>query len=112
MITLSPNLCTRCGKERIDSKTWEEEITSFFGATTITHTETVCPDPECQKIVEEKMDALRQKTEDMKVEKEKRKTLQNPHAAANALKKAEDNRKKLAEKKIAVAEAKKKKESK
>lgn len=103
MITLSPNLCTRCGKERIDSKTWEEEITSFFGATTITHTETVCPDPECQKIVEEKMDALRQKTEDMKIEKEKRKNANNPNAAANALKKAEDLKKKNVERKKALA---------
>ncbi len=74
MINLPPNLCTRCGKDRIESKSWNEEITAFFGSTTIVHTEMVCPDAECQKIVEEKMDALRQRTEDMKVEKEKRKT--------------------------------------
>lgn len=73
MITLSPNLCTRCGKQRVDSKSWTEEITSFFGSSVIVHTETVCPDADCQKIVDEKMDALRQRTEDMKVEKEKRK---------------------------------------
>ncbi len=109
MIQLSPNLCTRCGKERIDSKTWEEEITAFFGSTTIVHTETVCPDAECQKIVEEKMDALRQKTEDMRVEKEKRKTaasasmalqkVKNAKIAADAGKKNAKDAKKTASKK-------------
>ncbi len=109
MINLPPNLCTRCGKERIESKSWEEEITAFFGSTTITHTEMVCPDAECQKIVEEKMDALRQKTEDMRIEKEKRKTaasasmalqkVKNAKIAAAAGKKSAKDAKKTAPKK-------------
>ena len=49
------NPCTRCGKERVEGKSYKEEITTFFGTSTIIHTDTVCPDPECQKIVEEKL---------------------------------------------------------
>lgn len=66
------NPCTRCGKERIISKTWKEEVDTFFGKSVITHTETVCPDPECQKIVEEKLEAQRQKTEELQAAKEER----------------------------------------
>lgn len=73
MLNLPPSLCTRCGKERIEAKSWEEEVTMYFGTSKVVHTEMVCPDAECQKIVEEKMDALRQRTEDMRVDKEKRK---------------------------------------
>ena len=39
--------CTRCGKERVISKVWEEKIDSSV----IVITETVCPDLECQKKV-------------------------------------------------------------
>lgn len=66
------NPCTRCGKQRIDGKTWKEKIVNHFGTSYITHTETVCPDKECQKIVQEKLDREHQRTEDMKLEKEKR----------------------------------------
>lgn len=104
MINLPPSLCTRCGKERIEAKSWNEEITAFFGSTTIVHTEMVCPDAECQKIVEEKMDALRQKTEDMRVEKEKRKTA----AAAVFVSKKAETAKKLASEKKKPASKKKK----
>lgn len=73
------NPCTRCGKERIDGKTWKEEVSTFFGSSTVTHTETVCPDPECQKIVEEKIAAQRQHTLNLQMEREKRmqKNLEN-----------------------------------
>ncbi|MGE5042001.1 MAG: hypothetical protein ACM3IJ_03795 [Candidatus Levyibacteriota bacterium] len=67
-----PNPCVRCGKQRVDGKTWKEKIENHFGVSFITHTETVCPDKECQKIVEEKMNQARQKTADMKLEKEKK----------------------------------------
>lgn len=40
--------CIRCGKERIASKTWDEEL----NGSTVTYTLTVCPDPECQKKVD------------------------------------------------------------
>ena len=46
------NKCIRCGKDRIISKTEKEHIGNFF-VTTITH---VCPDPDCQRIVDLKLE--------------------------------------------------------
>ncbi len=40
--------CIRCGKSRIIAKSWTEKI----GNSVITYTQTVCPDEECQKIVD------------------------------------------------------------
>lgn len=42
-------MCIRCGKERIFDKTWSESS----GTSKYTYTQTVCPDPACQKQVEE-----------------------------------------------------------
>jgi len=66
------NPCTRCGKERIEGKKYSEEIATFFGTSTIIHVDTVCPDPECQKIVEEKLDAQKAKSDELKAEKQKK----------------------------------------
>lgn len=40
--------CIRCGKERIIKSSSVEK----FEKTSVTYTVTVCPDPECQKLVE------------------------------------------------------------
>lgn len=68
------NPCVKCGKERIDSKTWKSKI----GASEIVHTMTVCPDPECQKQVEKaiadrkaKAASIIKAKEDAKAAKEK-----------------------------------------
>lgn len=45
------NICTRCGKERVALKTYTEKVETSM----VTYTEFTCPDPECQKIVEEKL---------------------------------------------------------
>lgn len=42
------NPCIRCGKQRIDGKTWKEKL----GGNIITHTLTLCPDKNCQKEVD------------------------------------------------------------
>ena len=42
------SICIRCGKTRIVSKTWKEKV----GGSDITYTTTVCPDRDCQKIVD------------------------------------------------------------
>ena len=42
------NICTRCGKIRIVKKEWKETV----NGSTVTYSETVCPDTECQKIVD------------------------------------------------------------
>lgn len=40
--------CIRCGKLRIVAKSWSEKV----GESLITYTRTVCPDSECQKLVD------------------------------------------------------------
>ena len=84
------NPCTRCGKERIVSRTYQEEIATFFGTSTVTHTETVCPDPDCQKIVEERLDAQKQKSQELKDEKQKKLDNQKAMKIAAAALKAEE----------------------
>lgn len=65
--------CTRCGKPRIISKTWTESRETRVGVATVSYSSSVCPDPECQKIVEASInrerevhaEALRVKEEQM-----------------------------------------------
>ncbi len=45
----STNPCVRCGKERIEMRSWVEHGKS----PTVTHTANSCPDPACQAIVEQ-----------------------------------------------------------
>lgn len=52
------SLCTRCGKERIFKKQWEEKVGQ---APPITHVLTVCPDKECQKILDAENKAKEEK---------------------------------------------------
>ncbi len=53
------NPCIRCGKQRITAKTWQEQV----GQSLITHIVTVCPDEECQKIVDRELNERREKKE-------------------------------------------------
>ena len=62
------NICSRCGKPRIVAKTWKERIK---GSVDI-HTSTVCPDAACQKIVDGKLAAQKQKREALEKEKMQR----------------------------------------
>ena len=66
------NPCTRCGKERIKSKTWKETVTNYMNTTVVVHTETVCPDPECQKIVEKDLVVQKEKRDVIRRNKEER----------------------------------------
>lgn len=52
------SVCVRCGKTRILLKTWKEKELNKRGAVII-HEQTVCPDKECQKIVDEKLQQMR-----------------------------------------------------
>ena len=47
-ITMVMTACIRCGKVRILDRIWEERV----GISLLTHTDTVCPDADCQKLVE------------------------------------------------------------
>ena len=49
--------CIRCGKVRIFSRRWKEKVDGK--GTMITHEESVCPDPECQKIVDQQFLEMR-----------------------------------------------------
>jgi hypothetical protein len=42
------NICTRCGKDRVVTKTYKEKV----GGSYVTYREMACPDPECQKKVQ------------------------------------------------------------
>jgi hypothetical protein len=43
--------CIRCGKLRIVAKSWSERVSGSL----ITYTQTICPDPDCQKIVDREL---------------------------------------------------------
>lgn len=51
--------CIRCGKTRIFYRQWKEQVDGR-GAV-ITHVETVCPDKDCQKLVDADFAARREK---------------------------------------------------
>ncbi|MBI3109544.1 hypothetical protein HYZ06_00705 [Candidatus Daviesbacteria bacterium] len=53
------NPCIRCGKPRIDGKSWEGKS----GISIIIYTQTICPDPECQKIVDQQTADRKAKSE-------------------------------------------------
>ncbi|MBI2327884.1 hypothetical protein HYU92_06215 [Candidatus Curtissbacteria bacterium] len=62
------SVCIRCGKTRILLKRWKDRGERGKG-TVIHHEETRCPDMECQKIVDEKFQEMkdrRAKTEERK----------------------------------------------
>lgn len=68
------NPCTRCGRERIVDRTWEETIETFSGSLIAVHSMSVCPDPKCQKIVEERLAIQKAKYDDIKRNHEKNNT--------------------------------------
>ena len=50
-------LCIRCGKPRIEGKSWKEKVAGSI----VYHTQTVCPDKKCQRIVETELKDKREK---------------------------------------------------
>lgn len=67
-INMQDNPCIRCGKTRIVTKSWSENIDNSM----ITYTLTVCPDPDCQKIVEEDLQKKKDKITLIHEQSEKR----------------------------------------
>lgn len=59
MLKPTINPCIRCGQERIMTKTWKEQV----GLARITYTTSICPDPQCQKIVDRENRARLEKKE-------------------------------------------------
>jgi hypothetical protein len=68
------NPCIRCGKERIVSKTYK---TKTENGSVLICTETVCPDPECQKKVDSMLSKERKKRKIQKKESEERERLRH-----------------------------------
>lgn len=66
------NPCTRCGQQRIETKTWKGTIQNLTGTTSVTYTESVCPDPDCQKIVDKELAAQKKKRDEIAKNKEDR----------------------------------------
>ncbi len=62
------NLCIRCGSQRIVLKTSKEKM----GNSVITTVETVCPDAECQKKVDQENKRQRDKTLALRLKGEQR----------------------------------------
>lgn len=62
------SLCIRCGKTRIFLRTWKDRGETGKGPV-VTHEETRCPDVECQKIVDEGFQAMK----DRRTQSEERK---------------------------------------
>ncbi len=69
---MSTTPCIRCGKPRIIGKTWTEKLNN----SNVVYTLTVCPDPECQKIVESQLESKREKLASIQQKSlERRKTI-------------------------------------
>lgn len=77
MTDIAINPCTRCGKERVDIKKWTEKVTTAIGVTELKHTESVCPDAECQAIVDQQIQVRMEKKEarDQQIEERKQRAI-------------------------------------
>jgi hypothetical protein len=69
---MSKNICTRCGKQRIVGSTVSEQVEIYSGPSTIVRTQMVCPDPECQTILEQELAEQKAKRESFKKDSEER----------------------------------------
>jgi hypothetical protein len=76
------NACSRCGKQRIISRTWNESIDTLRGKVTISYSDSKCPDNECQKIVDSELLVEEQKRIKLRDDKEKKKQKRIEEAAA------------------------------
>ena len=64
--------CPRCGQTRIVGKKWQEEIKTYAGSSTITHTSLICPDKHCQQAVDNEIAANKERVSLLIKEKEER----------------------------------------
>lgn len=72
------NPCVKCGKERVDGKTWKGKI----GASVVTYTMTVCPDRDCQEAVNQGIADRRAKNESLLRAKQEAKLAKEKQLAA------------------------------
>jgi len=62
------SICPRCGKQRVIVSS----VTEVVSKSEITYTKTVCPNPECQKVVESNLKNDERKRAVFKEEQERR----------------------------------------
>jgi hypothetical protein len=79
MIAINTSVCVRCGKPRIILSVKEEKI----GNSVIVTTETICPDPECQKKVDGLLAVEQEKRHQSFLQKQERMTSRKPVKSAN-----------------------------
>jgi len=79
MDTNNTTVCVRCGKQRIVLSVKEEKI----GNSVITTTETICPDPECQKKVASMLGIEQEKRHTSFLQKQERLNSRKPAKASN-----------------------------
>jgi hypothetical protein len=72
-------VCVRCGKQRIVLSVKEEKI----GNSTISTTETICPDPECQKKVDGMLNIEQEKRHTSLLQKQVRMNSKRPAKVSN-----------------------------
>ncbi len=78
------NVCIRCGKDRVVAKTWKEKVETAVGITVWVHTDMVCPDGVCQKLVEKELAMRKEKKEAIRVASEERAQLRKKKMAVRA----------------------------
>jgi aspartate/tyrosine/aromatic aminotransferase len=76
---MSKNICTRCGKQRVVGSKIEEQVETYSGMSTIVRTQMICPDPECQAIVEKELHEQQEKRAMFKKESEQRQANRRHH---------------------------------
>jgi len=84
------NPCSRCGKERIVSRIWKEKVFNSV----IVNVEKICPDPECQKIVNRENKKQKDKYKAIRLRTEERATNRKTAKAAEIAKRKKTSKKK------------------
>lgn len=64
------NQCIRCGNQRIASRSWTEVVEIYGRKSSVTHSEFVCSNKECQEIVDKQFEVQKQKRIVMEAQKE------------------------------------------
>lgn len=82
------NPCTRCGKERIFQKSWQQRIQTYSGIDAIQiNSRTICPDKACQRIVDKDLKVQKNKREKIRLDREERATQHKANNPRNTKKK-------------------------
>jgi hypothetical protein len=79
MGAVSTTICVRCGKQRVVLSVNEEMV----GNTMVTTTETICPDPECQKKVDGMLGLEQEKRHQSFLLREKKMSARKPVKTSN-----------------------------